>query len=68
MAKVLYSGASDWMIGPYAYVYYGEGSPLVIYKSEWPDRLMDTEWPEATEKKIRYLIECIFLATGIEVK
>ena len=79
MAKVLYTGGKDWIIGPHAYAYYGEGSPLAVYKSKWPWRLqkviksptttaIDVDWPEATRREIHYLIECIFLATGIEVK
>ena len=70
MAKVLYSGGGDWMIGPYAYVSYGfaEEAWFVNKPENWPDRLLDTTWPLATEQQIHALIKSIWFARVIEVK
>lgn len=58
------------MIGPYAFVSYGEDTEAwFVNKTEsWPDRLLDTTWPIATDKQIHALIKAIWFASSIEVK
>ena len=68
MAKVLYSGDADWIIGSYAYVCYSKHDIFFTREDKWPPRLAKGRWAhEATPIEVHNLIIAIWSAKSITV-